>query len=59
MKTSFLFVIILLLEETKATNEKAENILGFNPKIHWKESIDLQIEEMKRDQKGKMKMNKV
>jgi nucleoside-diphosphate-sugar epimerase len=50
--------IVLLLEETKATNEKAEKILGFNPKIHWKESVDLQLEEMDKKQKGKMKMNK-
>lgn len=51
--------IVLLLEETKATNEKAEKIVGFNPKIHWKESIDLQLEEMINNQKGKMKMNKI
>lgn len=50
--------IVLLLEETGATNEKAEEILGFNPKFHWKESVDLQIEEMSKKQKGKMKMNK-
>lgn len=50
--------IVLLLEETKATNEKSEKILGFNPKNHWKESIDLQIDEMQRNHKGKMKMNK-
>ena len=51
--------IVLLLEETKASNDKARKILGFNPKVHWKESVDLQIEEMRKVQKGNMKMNKI
>lgn len=51
--------VVLLLEETNAKNEKGKNILRYNPQIHWKESIDIQIEEMERNQKGKMKMNKV
>ncbi len=50
--------IVLLLEETNATNEKAEQILNYKPKIHWKESIDIQIAEMKIKQTTNMKMNK-
>lgn len=50
--------IILLLEETHATNEKAEKILNFKPQIHWKQSIDLQLKEMKNKPYEKMKMNK-
>lgn len=50
--------IVLLLEETNATNEKAVKLLGFNPEIHWKESIGIQLEEMSNNRKGKMKMNK-
>jgi len=51
--------IVLLLEETKATKEKAKKILGFNPKIYWKESIVLQVEEMIEKQTRKMKINKI
>ena len=50
--------IVLLLEETAATNKKAAEILGYKPKIHWKESIDIQISEMKTKQTDNMKMNK-
>ncbi|HFC00916.1 MAG TPA: NAD(P)-dependent oxidoreductase [Phaeodactylibacter sp.] len=50
--------IVLLLEETYATNEKAGKLLGYHPEIHWKKSIDMQIEEMKVKQISNMKMNK-
>lgn len=50
--------IVLLLEETNSNNNKAEKELGYEPEIHWKESIDVQIEEMKTKQTTKMKMNK-
>ena len=50
--------IVLLLEETNATNQKAKRILNYQAKIHWKESIDIQIAEMKRKQTSSMKMNK-
>ncbi len=50
--------IVLLLEETNANNKKAERILNYKPKIHWKESIDIQLAEMKASQKSNMKMNK-
>jgi nucleoside-diphosphate-sugar epimerase len=50
--------IVLLLEETNANNIEAEKILDYKPKIHWKESIDMQISEMSIKQTKKMKMNK-
>lgn len=50
--------IVLLLEETNATNREAEEVLNYRPKIHWKESIDIQISEMNIKQTSKMKMNK-
>lgn len=50
--------IVLLLEETNATNEKAENLLKYYPNIHWKDSIDRQIHEMGEKQMKNMKMNK-
>ncbi|HHH50542.1 MAG TPA: NAD(P)-dependent oxidoreductase [Saprospiraceae bacterium] len=50
--------IVLLLEETNATNDKAERILNYRPNIHWKKSIDIQIAEMEIRQAANMKMNK-
>ena len=50
--------IVLLLEETRANNRKAKKILNYQPSIHWKDSIDEQLSEMKRIQKSNMKMNK-
>lgn len=50
--------IVLLLEETNASNTTARKLLGYTPSIHWKESIDAQIEEMGIRQKEKMKLNK-
>lgn len=46
--------IVLLLEETNVTNKEAENILGFKPQYSWKESIDVQLEEMNKKQKEKL-----
>ena len=51
--------IVLLLEETSASNKLAIQTLGYEPKVHWKESIDIQIREMATKQKSNMKMNKV
>lgn len=50
--------IVHLLEETNANNEKAEQILGFTPEVHWKEAIRLQLEEMKNNHSGNMKMHR-
>ena len=48
--------IVHLLEETHADNKKAEQLLGFKPEVHWKEAIRIQIEDMKKNHSGKMKM---
>ena len=50
--------IVLLLEETHATNKKATKLLNYQPNIHWKESIDIQLAEMTAKQNTNMKMNK-
>ena len=50
--------IVLLLEETYANNKKAKKLLGYEAKVAWKESIDVQIEQMNREQKKAMRMNK-
>lgn len=50
--------VVLLLEETHANNDKAEALLGYKPKVGWKESIAMQIEEMNTRQHTPMRMNK-
>ena len=50
--------IVLLLEETNANNEKAKEILNYKPRIHWKESIDMQLSEMEVRQVTNMRLNK-
>ena len=50
--------IVHLLEETYTNNEKAETLLGYVPEIHWKEAIRLQIEEMKKNPSGNMRMHR-
>lgn len=50
--------IVLLLEETNPDQTKARELLGYQPQVHWKQSIDIQIEEMKTRQTSNMKMNK-
>ena len=50
--------IIHLLEETGATNERASTMLGYEPKVHWKDAIRMQMEEMAVRQKKPMKMYK-
>lgn len=50
--------VVLLLEETNASNNKAKEILGYEPVVDWRESIDIQIEEMKVRQTTNMRMNK-
>jgi len=50
--------IVLLLEETHANNNLAKNLLGYEPKIDWKDSIDTQIAEMKIRQTTNLRMNK-
>ena len=50
--------IVLLLEETHCTNDKAKQLLNYAPKEDWKDSIDIQIKEMKVKQIKNMKLNK-
>ncbi|WP_428738787.1 NAD-dependent epimerase/dehydratase family protein [Sulfurimonas sp.] len=50
--------IVLLLEETNANNDQAREILGYEPVVDWRDSIDMQIEEMQRKQTTNMRMNK-
>ena len=50
--------IVLLLEETFANNDKAKEILGYQPKVDWKDSVDIQIAQMNKQQKTNMRMNK-
>jgi hypothetical protein len=50
--------IIHLLEETGATNDQANSMLGYEPKTHWKDAICMQMEEMAECQKTPMKMYK-
>ncbi len=50
--------IIHLLEETGANNTHATEQLGYQPKIHWKEAIRMQMDEMAARQKTPMKMHK-
>lgn len=50
--------IVHLLEETYTDNERAREMLGYGPEIHWKEAIHSQIDEMQRNQFKNMKMYK-
>ncbi len=50
--------IIHLLEETSASNARATELLGYQPKVHWKEAVRMQMDEMATRQKTPMKMYK-
>jgi nucleoside-diphosphate-sugar epimerase len=50
--------VVLLLEETNSNNDKAKELLGYKPVVDWRESIDIQIAEMKVKQTTNMRMNK-
>jgi len=41
--------IVFLLEETAADNAEAARLLGYRPRVHWKDAIRAQIAEMQRD----------
>lgn len=43
---------------TGATNERAASMLGYEPNVHWKEAIRMQMNEMAERQKSPMKMCK-
>ena len=48
--------IIHLLEETGASNHAAKARLGYHPKVHWKDAIRKQLNEMRDRQEGNMRM---
>lgn len=48
--------IVHLLEETGATNDKAERLLGYRPAHPWREAIRAQMQEMALRQKQPMSM---
>ena len=50
--------VVLLLEETHANNDRAKELLGYEPQVDWKESIDVQIAEMKIKQTINMRINR-
>lgn len=41
--------IVLLLEETAPSNDRAKRLLGYKPHVHWKDAIRAQLAEMQRD----------
>lgn len=48
--------IVHLLEDVSAENSRANKMLGFQPRYHWKEAVTLQIQEMLRSQQKAMSM---
>jgi nucleoside-diphosphate-sugar epimerase len=48
--------IIHLLQESGADNERAARILGYQPKHHWRDAIDIQMAEMAKYQTRAMSM---
>lgn len=50
--------IIHLLEEVNADNGRAEKMLGYTPRHHWKEAVRATVNEMKQRQSGAMPMTK-
>jgi len=50
--------IVHLLEDTNTDNNKAKELLFYEPKKEWRESIDEQVKEINEKQNPSMKMNK-
>ena len=50
--------IVHLLKDTHASNDKAEQLLGYHPDIHWKQAVDEQIQAMQADGFTGMKLSK-
>lgn len=48
--------IVHLLEDTHATNDRAEKMLGYRPQYDWRDAIRGQIEEMEKYQNKPMSM---
>lgn len=50
--------LLHLLQETGATNDKARELLGYQPEIHWREAVRRQVEAMHRNDFRRMKMHR-
>lgn len=50
--------IVHLLEEVNADSGRAERMLGYKPRYHWKEALRRQVEEMQVKQVKAMKLTK-
>jgi nucleoside-diphosphate-sugar epimerase len=48
--------IVLLLEETAASNDQARRLLGYEPEVHWKDAVRAQLSEMRRDRVRGLRM---
>lgn len=48
--------IVLLLEETAPSNDRARLLLGYEPNVHWRDAIRAQLAEMRRDRVGGLRM---
>jgi nucleoside-diphosphate-sugar epimerase len=48
--------IVHLLQDAKVDNSRAAARLGYAPRYHWKEAIDLQLAEMAKHQEKPMAM---
>ena len=50
--------IIHLMENTHANNDRATEVLGYQPEYHWHDAVRLQVAEMNRHQASPMTMAK-
>ncbi len=50
--------VVHLLENTHVNNDRATEVLGYQPKYHWQDAVRLQIEEMKPHLASPMSMAK-
>ena len=48
--------VVLLLEETAVSNERATRLLGYAPQVHWQDAIRTQLAEMQRDRVTGLRM---
>jgi nucleoside-diphosphate-sugar epimerase len=48
--------VVLLLEETAASNDAARRLLGYAPRVQWKDAIRAQLAEMQRDRIAGLRM---
>ncbi len=50
--------IVHLLEETNVNNDKARELLGYSPDVHWKQAVSTQIDAMIADRFTGMRMHR-